>query len=81
MKQATFQQGSIVREVKTGHPYVVVQRLSSFILVVDAESKEVVKDIKVITSSEFDRFCDDLSMKCRASRDEDINLYWEQASL
>lgn len=72
MKIATFKPGSIVREVASGHPYIVIQRLTAAILVVDAEAKDIPRPIRAITNFEFDRYCDDIDMKLKIKRENGL---------
>lgn len=80
MKIATFVPGSIIRHITTAHPYVVIQRLTHAVQVVDAESKDIVQNTKVILERDFDRFTDDLSFECRTTgTNGHTRLIWEQA--
>jgi hypothetical protein len=83
LKQAKFTPGSIIRDITTGHPYLVIQRMTNTILVVDAHSHDHSHDrlnnIKAILARDFEFYCDDIDMKCRVRKDEDRNsLEWEQ---
>ena len=62
MKTATFKPGSIVRDITTGHPYLVVQRLTNTIMVVDAHSHDRLNSLRAILARDFDQYCDDLQL-------------------
>lgn len=79
MKQANFTLGSIIRDISTGHPYLVIQRMTNTILVVDAHSHDRLNTIKAILARDFELYCDDIDMRCRVSKDSEHNLLeWEQ---
>ena len=79
MKIANFTPNTIVRDINDAHPYLVIQRLTHAILVVDAEAKDKVNNIKVILERDFDQYVNDLDFKCKQKRmDDDIVISWER---
>jgi hypothetical protein len=81
MKASSFVPGTIIRDIKTKHPYMVIQRLSHAILIVDILSRETVQNMKVILRRDYDQFADDLEFDCKTTGSNGhTRVFFEEAS-